>query len=273
MRCPLFLLTMLLAVTVAAPASARPRNETPEKLYDQGLRQMKRGYYDEAIISFDKVRNHFPLNQYSVLAELRVADCLYERSDYISAVDAYQQFVRLHPRHEEVDYAHMRIGRSYFKQAHAIPQRDQTYTELTVKALEDYEERFPESDYLEDVAEMRGKCRGRLARAEAQIGDYYFWRGSYAAAERRYTYLVTTYPETDVAVRGRYRLGVCAYRMDRWDEATRLLEQFISTYPDARQVARAERWLDRIRAHPSGATAAHDTASAPAADDPGSAAE
>ena len=63
MRTLFWIATLALAVTLTTPAVARPRNETPEKLYNQGLRQMKRGYYEEAILSFEKVRNHFPLNQ------------------------------------------------------------------------------------------------------------------------------------------------------------------------------------------------------------------
>ncbi len=71
-----------------APMRRHRQPETPESLYNKGLGQMKRGYLDEAIISFEKVRNHFPFNQYSVLAELRVADCLFERQGYLEAVVA-----------------------------------------------------------------------------------------------------------------------------------------------------------------------------------------
>jgi outer membrane assembly lipoprotein YfiO len=163
----------------------------------------------------------------------------------------------------------MRVGRSYFKQAHAIPQRDQTYTQLAVKALDGFEDRFPDSDYLADVTEMRDKCRGRLARAEAQIGDYYFWRSSFDSAERRYQYLVTNYSETDVAVRGRYRLGVCAFQLDRPDEAVLLLQQFNETYPEAPQVKRATRWLDRIAAGQARPAKARHITPSPPADDAG----
>ncbi len=243
-----FFLVIFLAVAWASPGEARPRRETPEDLYDTGLRQMKRGYYDEAITSFDKVRNHFPLNQYSVLSELRVADCLYEKADFISAVDAYQQFVRLHPRHEELDYAKMRIGRSYFKQANRIPAKDQTYTEMTLSSLDEFEDRFPESDYLTEVLDMRARCRTRLSRAEVQVGDFYFWRKSYNAAQRRYQGLLLEYPDSPVVPRARYRLGVSLVQMGQPDEGEAVLRQVIELHPESPQVPRAQRWIKRIEA-------------------------
>jgi len=252
------ILMLVTACALAAPAAdARPRKETPEKLYEAGVRQMKRGYYDEAIINFDKVRNHFPLNQYSVLAELRVADCLYEKADFISAVDAYQQFVRLHPRHEELDYAHMRIGRSYFKQANRIPAKDQTYTELTLHSLAEFEQRFPDSDYLAEVTDIRTKCLNRMARAEAQVGDYYFWRGvqqrkpdergvEFAAASRRYRGVIEDFGACNVTRRALYRYGMSLHHLGRSPEAVPYLEQVIEQYPGTIQSRRATRWLPRV---------------------------
>ncbi len=239
-------LVIFLSMGLAVPAEGRPRRETPEKLYDQGLRQMKRGYYDEAITSFDKVRNHFPLNQFSVLAELRVADCLYEKADFISAVDAYQQFVRLHPRHEELDYAKMRIGRSYFKQANRIPAKDQTYTEMTLSSLDDFEDRFADSDYLSEVQDMRSKCRARLSRAEAQVGDFYYWRKSYNAAKRRYEDLLLDYPDSPVVARARLRLGVSLVQLEEVDQGEAVLRQVLELHPDTLQQRRAERWIKRV---------------------------
>lgn len=252
------LLLVIAAALLAAPADARPRKETPEKLYEQGTRQMKRGYYDEAIISFDKVRNHFPLNKYSVLSELRVADCLYEKSDFIGAVDAYQQFVRLHPQHDELDYARMRIGRAYFKQSNRIPANDQTYTDLTILALEGFEERFPDSDYIEEVQRIRGKCRVRVARAEMQVGDFYYWRGEQngwrkskdellVAASRRYQRVMDDYPETPVFRRALFRFGMCRYRQGEPLVAISCFEQVIDQFPGTVHARKSSRWLSKAR--------------------------
>ena len=235
------LMILLASLFLASTVEARPRHETPEKLYEQGIRQMKRGYYDEAIISFDKVRNHFPLNQFSVLAELRVADCLYERADYISAVDAYQQFTRLHPRHDEVDYAHMRVGRAYFKQANKIPAKDQTYTELTLRSLGGFEDTFADSEYLTEVLEMRGKCRNRLSRAELQVGDFYYWRKSYNAASRRYEGILANYEDCEIVARARYKLGMSYSRLGDQQAALRTLQQVQDMYPESNVARRASR--------------------------------
>ena len=173
---PLALSLFLLAVPALdahaqteEPASSRTKRgsqpENPEGLYATGLRQMKLGSWDEAILSFERVRNHFPFNQYSVLSELRVADCLYEKGSYLEAADAYRGFARLHPRHAEMDYVVYRSARSDFKLAPNVAQRDQTHTRRGLRRLRAFEGRFPSSEYLPEVLKLRARAGRRLSRA------------------------------------------------------------------------------------------------------------
>lgn len=245
----------LLSVATVPPEEvhARARDDTPEALYEKGERQMRRGYYDEAIATFDKVRNHFPLNPYSVKAELRVADCLFEKGEYVAAIDAYRNFQRLHPSHPDLDYVVFRIASAHFKGSHIIAQRDQSSTDLCLRTLEGYESRFPESRYLAEVQRMRAVARKRLAKRIEDIGDYYYWRGrlrrgrdratAMHAAARRYEQLVQTYPDLPLAERGWYRLGMA--RLHLGD--VRGAEEAFSHLSDGSDGRRRSRYIDRAR--------------------------
>ncbi len=269
---PLALLCLLL---VPAPAAAQglgrqgmPRSrpaenvpkrvlqpENPEELYNRGLRQMKRGYYDEAILSFDRVRNHFPFNQYSVLAELRVADCLYEKASYMEAVDAYRYFARLHPRHPQIDYVVYRTARSEFKLAPMIPQRDQTHARRGLTRLEGFERRFPDSEYLSEVERLRSKTLLRLSRGGVQIGNFYWKQKEWRAAERRYRLASEQFPDSPLVPRATYRRGLCLWRMGEeaetdeervglQAEARSVLGGLAVAFPESRWKDRALRFLD-----------------------------
>lgn len=219
--------------------------EDPETLYNRGLRQLRRGYYDEAIISFEKVKNHFPFNQYSVLCELRVADALFEKDSYLESIDAYRQFTRLHPRHSEIDYAIYRMARAEFKVASSVPQRDQTSTERGLKKLRGFEKRFPESEYIEEVVRIRSKARVRLAKRVLQVGNFYWKTREWKAAERRYGMVWDDYSDTSVIYKARYRQGLCLHELDRGAEARAVLSDLAGRAESGRWGERAQRFLDR----------------------------
>lgn len=198
----------------AQPSAKRgSKPETPEGLYANGLRQMKLGSWDEAILSFERVRNHFPFNQYSVLSELRVADALYEKGSYLEAADAYRGFARLHPRHAEMDYVVYRTARCEFKLSPNVAQRDQTHTRRGLKRLRGFEGRFPDSEYLPEVMKLRGKAGRRLSRAAVAIGHFYFKLKEWAAAERRYRLAIEEFPDSSFTPKARFRRGLCLWEL------------------------------------------------------------
>ncbi|MCO4769666.1 MAG: outer membrane protein assembly factor BamD [Deltaproteobacteria bacterium] len=244
-------LVLLLAVAVPTAAWAGVEPEDPEELYEQGLRQMKRGYYDEAVISFEKVRNHFPFNKYSVLSELRVADCLFEKASYLEAVDSYRQFTRLHPRHPEVDYAVYRTARAEFKLAPTVPQRDQQHTTLGIRFVNDFEQRFPESEYLDEVKRLRFKAERRLGRAATQIGNFYWKQKSFGAAERRYRIALDDYPEAPTMGKAAYRRALCLVKLERVPEASEALTALVAVDAEGRWGKRAAAMLEKVAAMPA----------------------
>lgn len=262
------LMTLLLAMLVLAPAvgHAGVEPEDPEELYEQGLRQMKRGYYDEAVISFEKVRNHFPFNKYSVLSELRVADCLFEKASFLESVDSYRQFARLHPRHPEVDYAIYRSARAEFKLAPTVAQRDQQHARLGLKHVSDFEARFPESEYVEEVERLRFKAQRRLSRAGTQIGNFYWKQRQFEAAERRYRMSVQEYPLAPTASKSALRQGLCLINLDRAAEAKPVLQALVEKNANSRWGRRAAGALARIDEAPPASPQPEDV-NAPAAED------
>jgi len=244
--------------------------DTPESLYNKALSQMKRGYFDEAILNFEKVRNHFPFNQYSVLSELRVADCLYEKSAYLEAVDAYLRFSKLHPRHPEIDYVIYRAARAEFKLSPLVAQRDQGPTKRAVRRLVRFEQRFPDSTYVESVGSLRSKALRRLSRGSLEIGNFYFKRREFAAAERRFRMVVDEYPLSPLVPKANYRRATALLKLERPAEAETLMRQ-VAASSDARWSARAQRWLEQTigpaaaPAEAAAAAPAASTDSAPAA--------
>jgi outer membrane protein assembly factor BamD len=126
------------------------------------------------------VRSKYPYSQYALLCDLRVADCLFGRERWLEAIDAYQSFVRMHPTHEDVPYAHYRIALGFHRQIPGdwflIPpsqEKDQTAVRDAERALRDFLERYPSDARSPDAARTLAEVRGRLMAHERYAADFY----------------------------------------------------------------------------------------------------
>lgn len=147
----------------------------------------KRGeaeFDDENFLAAQKyyqyIRATFPYSAYAVQAELRNADCLFERGRFLEAIDAYQNFSRLHPTHKDVPYAAYRTGAAYYEQVPGdwflIPpshEKDQAAIRDAERALRTYVERYPKDGHIEEGKKLLNEARSRMARHERYVADFY----------------------------------------------------------------------------------------------------
>jgi outer membrane protein assembly factor BamD len=166
----------------------------PAGLMTQGVSDLESGRYKDAVKTFEQIRDRYPYSKYAVTAELKLADALYQTSEYDQAYEAYDQFEKLHPKHSEIPYVLYQKGMCHFDQM-TTTDREQLHTQ---KAREDFErliERFPRDKYASLARKNLRKCLIYLAKYEIYVGDFYFKNGYYKAALARYTYLIEHYPD------------------------------------------------------------------------------
>ncbi len=71
---------------------------------DEGINQLKKKNYDEAIETFEKVRDRYPYSDQALLAQIKVADAYFYKKKYDEALQAYKEFEKLHPTNKAVPY-------------------------------------------------------------------------------------------------------------------------------------------------------------------------
>ena len=96
------------------PAEAARQQPTVQEQYELGLKYMNRGYYVKALEQFSRIRNYHRDDPYAVKAELAIADVHYKKNEWDQARLAYEDFMRLHPRHPDLDYVVFRIGSALY---------------------------------------------------------------------------------------------------------------------------------------------------------------
>ena len=240
----------LLLLALGQPADAAPRPQSAGELYEQGLRQMRRGYYTKALESFNRVRNYHRDDPVSVKAQLAIADLHFKKHDYAQAKFAYEEFASLHPRHENLDYVTWRIGLSIYKGASKLAGRDQTATRSAVNVWTGFDSRFPESSYLEDVDRLLERGRNRLARKELFIARFYERKDAWGAVRGRAEYLVRRSPDTEPVPEALELLGTALHAWGSTGEAEQIRERLAEAAPESAYLRRLDRALGRPPGEP-----------------------
>lgn len=228
---------LILAIGFAWPVSADARSRrdrlTVEEQYELGQRYLRRGYYVKAIEQFNRIRNYHRDDPYAVKAELAIADVYYKKSEWDQARMAYEDFMRMHPRHPDLDYVVFRVGMSVYQKAPRAAGRDQTWTRQAVNSWSGFESRFPSSTYKDDVLDLLHTSRERLARKEYVIARFYVRRKAWKAVEGRAAGLVDAYPDSRYAADTLSMLAVAHAWQGEAEEAERALEELRKRDPEA----------------------------------------
>ena len=103
-----------------------------------------------------------------------------------------------------------------------------------------------------DVNEMHPWDPHKAAK-DVEVGDYYFKRKNYRAAEDRYREALY-YKDNDAMAT--YRLAECLEKMDRPDEARAEFENYLKILPHGPQAEDSRKAIARLQAADSGAKAA-----------------
>ena len=234
------LMLAFLASAVHAPAYAgSKRTMTPQERYELGQRYLKRGYYTKALEQFNRIRNYNRDDPYALKAEIAIADLHFKKSEWDQARVAYEDFKRLHPHHEDLDYVTYRIGLCLWKKAPAVAARDQSWTRQAVNTWAGFEVRFPDSEYLDEVREYLQKGRNRLARKELLIARFYWRRKAWRAAMGRLEGLLRDYPGSPDRPRVLAMLVVAYYNEGDPKAAGQALQLL-------QQADEASRWLRMV---------------------------
>ncbi|MFM7204494.1 MAG: outer membrane protein assembly factor BamD [Myxococcota bacterium] len=255
---PLLLLLTLLSLNVST-AWAQRDPQTPEEMYAQAVKLIERGYFERSVELLERIKTRYPFSQYATLAELRVADSYLQRGEYLAAVESYRSFLKLHPRHPELDYVTFKMAEAEFKQAPTMAQRDQAPTRRMLTIVQNFEERYPSSKYIPDVQKMRLEGRTLLGKGLFGIGLHYYRlgrfeqdakarTGAFNAALQRFEEVLGQYPDVlPVCADALYYMGLIYLREQQKSEAEGTVERMKQRVPKSALVGRLERRVSRHR--------------------------
>ncbi|MDZ7641789.1 MAG: outer membrane protein assembly factor BamD [Desulfurivibrio sp.] len=173
---------------------------TPEHLALDGIEEMNRGNYRQALDIFQEIKERYPFSEVGSLAELKAADANFHLANYQQAYILYQEFESRHPNNEAMPYVLFQMGMCHYRRIDTI-DRDPAHAKNAAAAFARLNRAFPKSPYREEAEARRRAARDFLARHEMFVASFYVKTTEYEQAQGRLNYLLETYPESNIVPR------------------------------------------------------------------------
>lgn len=182
--------------------------KSAKELANDGMAAFFDEDYTAAIESFKKLKDWYPFSKFASLAELKIADAYYHQKEYESAVFAYEEFEKLHPRNEAVPYVIYQIAMCYFERMETT-DRDQTATQKSLDTFRRLIRQFPDDIYAQKSAGLIKKCEENLAAHEFYVGRFYYKSKNYKAALNRFELVLSRYPDAAIHQEVQEYISLC----------------------------------------------------------------
>ncbi|MCP4598353.1 outer membrane protein assembly factor BamD [Neptuniibacter sp.] len=180
--------------------------DVPEQqLYKDAMTAMNDSNFEVAIEKLQTLEARFPFGRFSEQAQLELIYAYFNNYEPEAARAAADRFIRLHPNHDNIDYAYYLKGLTAFEQdiswiTQYLPI-DETMRDPGA-ALDSFESfntlvtRYPNSQYAPDSQKRMVYLKNRLAAYEVHVGRYYIKREAFVAAANRGRYVIENMQET-----------------------------------------------------------------------------
>ncbi|CAK0753165.1 Outer membrane protein assembly factor BamD [Gammaproteobacteria bacterium] len=251
---PRFIMVLFLLMTAGGCALLpdeidETKDWSANKLYSEAKSALDDGSYEQAIKYYEKLNARYPLGNYAQQSELEIAYAYYKSGEPASAIATLDRFIKLYPRHSNLDYTYYLRGLVNFNQGMNIverylpidhAQRDPGAARQSFQDFGEVVRRFPDSKYVADARQRMIYLRNNLAWYEIHVARHYFGQNAYLAAVNRGKYVIEHYQQTP-AVPEALALMVRSYRaMDMNDLADSSLRVLETNYPNHSVLAEAK---------------------------------
>lgn len=206
-----FFMVLISAGIITACGSSQAKKEdkyfamTGQDLLAEGDKNLEGASYEVAVQHYEAIEARFPHTSLAEQAKLNKIYAHYHDRQHAKALTEIQEFIRLYPNHESVDYLYYMQGLINFDRARSIldkllpPDRSKVDQNQMRDSLESFMivvNRYPDGQYAEDAAKRIVYLRNLLAEAEIHKAEFYMERHAYIGAINRAQYVLDNYDAT-----------------------------------------------------------------------------
>lgn len=221
-------------------------------LFERGSESLQERKWYSAREYFRRLVDGYPQSQHREDAKLGIGDSyLGENSieSSILAINEFREFLTFFPVSRRADYAQYRVALAYSRQM-LNPQRDQTATHDTIREVEAFLQRYPDSPLRPDVEVLERQARDRLSQSEFEIGYFYARFNVCPGAIERFRGILVSDPAFTNRDAVYFHMAECLLKMGLRAEALPWFERILIEFEQSQYLVRARRRVAEIKAAP-----------------------
>ena len=186
--------------------------------YDEGIKSLEGGDVLYAAKKFNEAEILFPQSEWAPRSALMAAYSYYIQDYYGDTIAELERFIRVYPKHKNIDYAHYLLAITYYEQI-VDEKKDLQSISNAKKVFETIVQDYPNTEYATDSEFKLDLINDILAAKEMYVGRYYFERKKWIPAINRFRTVIDYYDTTIYAEEALHRLVEVYYTLGLKDEA------------------------------------------------------
>lgn len=235
------LLGFALFSTGCATLEEETKDWSAARLYRAAKAALDTADYETALKHLETLEARYPFGRFAQQAQMDMIYAYYKYDEPDSAIAAADRFIKLYPRHPNVDYAYYMRGLASFNKGMGAldylfnidaTRRDPRAVREAFNYFTTLVNQYPDSAYTADAVKRLVHLHNHLAQHELHVADYYLRRGANVAAAGRAKHIVERYQRTPAAREALYLLYEAYTRLGLYDLASDVLRVLELNAPD-----------------------------------------
>ena len=188
------------------------------EVYNEGMKALEGGDVLFAAKKFNEAEILFPQSDWAPKSALMAAYAYYTQDYYSDVTAEIQRFIRVYPKHKNLDYAYYLLAITYYEQI--VDEKKDLQSILNAKnTFEIVINKFPNTEYALDAEFKMSLIDDILASKEMYLGRYYFDKKKWIPAINRFKTVIDDYDTTIYSEEALHRLVEINYIIGLKDEA------------------------------------------------------
>ena len=213
--------------------------------YKEGLKALEENDVLFAAKKFNEAEILFPQSEWAPKSALMAAYSYYIQDYYGDAIAELKRFIRIYPKHKDLQYAYYLLAISYYEQI-VDEKKDLQSIVDAKKTFKIVIEKYPNTDYGLDAEFKLDLINDILAAKEMYIGRYYFDKKKWISAINRFRKIIDDYDETIYVEEAVHRLVEIYYIIGLEDEAKKYVSLFGYNYESSEWYKKSYSIFDKM---------------------------
>ena len=208
-----FLLILVVLVFISCSKDQIKQSTIKEKsldaqvleAYNEGLKALEQRDVIYAAKKFNEAEILYPQSDWAPKSALMAAYSYYTQDYYNDTISELERFLKIYPKHKDLDYAYYLLGLSYYEQI--VDEKKDLQSILKAKEYFNIlTKKFPNTEYALDSDFKLDLINDILASKEMYIGRYYFDKKKWIPAINRFRTVIDDYETTIYVEEALHRL-------------------------------------------------------------------